>query len=156
MTRPSFAAALALLVLVTACGPVGPFAGGPLTGKVHEGAVTDWSFTDSIQDAELETNPSDPYSVNVWCGSQGGKLYVPTSMIRGTEHPGERQWVRNVTLDPNVRVKLGDEIYLARADKVTDTAEFEAAKAALLKKYALESSYLDPAREVWIFRLDPR
>lgn len=154
MLRPVLAAALALFLV--ACGPVGPLPGGPLTGTVHEGAVTDWSFTDTIQDAQLETNPADPYSVNVWCAQQGGRLYVPTSMTHGDEHPGERQWVRNVTLDPNVRVKLGDEIYLLRADKVTDPAELEAAKAAFLKKYEMDASDLDPAREIWIFRLDPR
>jgi len=155
MPRSPLALALSLLLLA-ACGPVGPLPGGPLTGKVHEGTVTDWTFTDSVKDAQLETNPADPYSVNVWCAQQGGKLYVPTSMLRGDEHPGERQWVRNVTLDANVRVKLGDEIYLARADRVTDPAEFEAAKAAILKKYEMDASDLDPGRDVWIFRLDPR
>jgi len=156
MNRSPLAAALVLALLAAACGPVGPLAGGPLTGTVHEGAVSDWSFTETIRDAELETNPSDPYSVHVWCAQQGGALYVPTSMIRGEEHPGERQWVRNVTMDPKVRVKLGDEIYERRAVKVTEPAELEAAKAAFVKKYALDGNDLDPGRDVWIFRLDPR
>lgn len=155
MLRSSLAAAVALLLLV-ACGPVGSLPGGPLTGKVHEGAVTDWRFTDSVKDAQLETNPADPYSVNVWCAQAGGKLYVPTAMGSGDEHPGERQWVRNLTLDPNVRVKLGDEIYLLRAERVTDPAEFETAKSALLKKYAMDRREIDPGREIWIFRLDAR
>lgn len=158
MTRSplSTALSLALVLFTAACGPMGPLPGGPLAGKVHEGAVTDWSFADGVHVAQLETNPADPYSVNVWCGTHHGKLYLPTSMTRGTEHPGEQQWTRNVILDPNVRVKLGDEIYLARANRVTDTAELEAAKAALVKKYASGGSELDRKREIWIFRLDPR
>lgn len=155
MSRSSSLVAVVLALFAVACGPSGPLPGGPLTGTVHEGPVSDWSFSDRIQEAELETNPGDPYSVTVWCAQQGGALYVPTSLKRGDEHPGERQWVRNVTMDPKVRVKLGDTIYERRAVRVSEPAELEAVRAAFAKKYALDTGDLDPGREVWIFRLDP-
>jgi len=105
---------------------------------------------------QVETRGAEPHSVNTWCAALDGKLYVPTSMIRGPKNPAEREWVRNVQRDPAVRLRVGDTLYDLVAVRVTDPAELEAARARLEAKYALDPAERDPEREIWIFRLEAR
>jgi hypothetical protein len=146
--------ALLLGVPLTACGPLGPLAGGRLYGDVHTAPVSDRSFTGAVETVQLETNPSDPYSVNTWCGDYQGALYVPTSLILGTDDPAERTWVKNVEADPNVRVRIEGTVYPLRAVRVEDPVELDAVRAVLLGKYdvALDAH----SSGAWIFRLEPR
>jgi hypothetical protein len=147
---------VALVLLVGGCGPLGPISGGALRGTLQTSPVPDWSFTAGHETVQLETNPDDPYSVNTWCVGVAERLYVPTSMIRGPRSPAEREWVQHATRDPRVRIRIGGALYERQAVRVTDSAEYEAARAALASKYELAPGDLDPEREIWIFRLDPR
>jgi hypothetical protein len=153
--------ALPLLVLLLAgavsCGgPLGPFSGGRLSGDEGPAVVADWSFVDGIETAQLETQPSDPHSVNVWCAGLGDRLYVPSSMILGPKVPTERSWVSHVQAAPAVRIRLDDTVYPRTAVRVEDPAEFEAARAALEAKYEIAPEDRDPERQIWIYRLEPR
>jgi hypothetical protein len=150
------ALALCVLLALAGCGPLGPLPGGTLRGPVHTQTVADWSFVESESTCQLETNPADPYSVNTWCIGIGARLYVPTSMIRGPKTPSERDWVKNVANDPAVRIRIGDAVYERVAVRVSDAAEYDAARTALEKKYGLDPADRDPEREIWIFRLEPR
>ena len=146
---------LATLVLV-GCGPLGPFAGGRLSGELGPAKVSSWDFASGEARAQLETRPSDPHSINVWFASSGGALYVPTSMILGPTDPRERDWVSHVAADPRVRLRLAGRVFERRMVRVDDPSEFAQARAALETKYELDPDGRDPEREVWIFRLDPR
>jgi hypothetical protein len=149
-------AVFGLAFALAGCGPIGPLSGGKLDGPVNARSVADWSFTAAHETVQLETNPREPHSVNTWCIGIGDRLYVPTSMIRGPKTPSERDWVKNVGADPQLRIRIGDEIYERVAVRVSDGAEYDAARAALEKKYQLDPAERDPEREIWIFRLDPR
>jgi hypothetical protein len=151
MTR--FRVALLLPLVLSACGPLGPFSGGRLSGEVQTGPAR---CAQEISTIQLETNPGEPHSVNAWCVGIGDRLYVPTSMIRGPKVPSEREWVRNASADPRVRIRIAGEIYERTAVRVTEAAEYDAARAALEQKYELDPAERDPEREIWIFRLDPR
>lgn len=149
--------ALVGTLVVAGCGPIGPIPGGALSGEPGPAAVADWSFAAEIDTAQLETRPSDPHSVNVWFAWVGPALYVPSSMILGTKDPAGRGWVAHVAEDPRVRIRLGETVYPRRAVRVPDgSAEYRAARAALEARYALDPQGRDPARAVWIYRLDPR
>ena len=152
----SRALAAVLLCLALGCGPLGPLSGGRLAGALQTAPVTDWSFTESLETVQLETNPAEPHSVNTWCVGIGPRLYVPTSMIRGPKVPGERDWVKNVTADPRLRIRIDGELYERTAVRVTQPVEYESVRAALERKYGLEPEDRDPEREIWIFRLEPR
>ena len=145
---------LALAVLLTACGPLGPFAGGRLRGDVHSGPSPNWAFTQDIETIQLETNPEDPHSVNTWCGDYQGALYVPTSLILGTDEPSEREWVKNALADPRVRLRIDGVIHELRAVRVEDPQELEGAKARLMAKY--DEEVTDHSNEAWIFRMQAR
>ena len=77
-------------------------------------------------------------------------------MIRGPKSPNERDWVKNVAADPRTRIRIGDAIYERIAVRVTESGEYDAARGALEKKYALDPAARDPERDIWIFRLGPR
>jgi hypothetical protein len=153
MTTTRRLASLAL-ALAAGCGPIGPIAGGALSGEVGAADHRDWSFAAEEDTAQLETRPSDPHSVNVWFAAVGPALYVPTSMIRGPKVPAERGWVAHVEENPQVRIRLDGRVFERAAVRVADDAEFSLARAALEKKYALDER--DPERTIWIYRLDPR
>jgi hypothetical protein len=150
----SLALALVFAACLTACGPLGPLAGGRLRGQIHDGPVPDWSFTRAVETIQLETNPGSPHSVNTWCGDYQGALYIPTSLILGTDDPAERGWVKNVQADANVRVRIAGTVYPLRAVRVEDPAELESARAVLLEKYDVAPD--EHSSGAWIFRMDAR
>jgi hypothetical protein len=155
VTDRSLLCTLALALLLTACGPVGPFSGGALSGEVRP-APGEWSFVADVEQAQLETNPADPRSINIWLGSHGGALYIASSMIRGPKLPTERAWVRDIKADDRVRLRIEDAIYELRAERVLDADECDAVRTMLETKYGLDPADRDPEREIWFFKLVPR
>ena len=143
-------AAIAIpLLLVTACGPIGPIPGGRLSGKETAAAPTDWSFSDDGEDVQLETRPSDPYSVNIWGAGIGSHFFVASG--KGAE----AEWAQHIVADPNVRLRVGDTLYDLRAVRVEDDASRDQFLAAGKRKYDWQPSG-DEAENAWLFRLDPR
>jgi hypothetical protein len=141
-------ALLALSLLALACGPLGPLPGGALSGTPSQ-PPQDWSRAADEDTVQLETRPSDPYSVNVWGVGLETGFYVASG--KGED----ANWAKHIQADPNVRLQIGDTIYELRAGRVTDEAELESFRKALEAKYDFEVSPEQRDR-AWIFRLDPR
>jgi hypothetical protein len=121
----------AVVWVASGCG--GPFLvvpGGALSGELASEPVEDWSFvSDSFID--LETRPSDPYSVELNYVVQDGQLYVD---------PAEgRKWLTYIREDPRVRVRFGNTIYPLTAVLVGRPGELEGFDA-----------------DRFVYRLDPR
>lgn len=119
--------ALGVLCLGACSSPMGPIAGGKLAGDTADWPE-DWKFTDSIENVLLETDPSDPYSVTIWCVSVEDRLYIAAAS-------GQSRWVRNI--DGNNAVILGIQQWLYPAFAVRiPTAEIPAAVSdAYVVKY---------------------
>ena len=149
-TRMMLCAAL----LLAACGPLGPFPSGELSGELESEPVSDWAFLDAHETVQLETRPDDPYSLNIWIVRHSGRAYISTSLILGEENPAERAWVQHVGADPRVRLRVGSTLYERRAVRVLDPGEAAAALDALLTKYEVDPG--ERSDGAWIFRLDPR
>ncbi len=132
-TLPIFrrTALLALSGWVLACGPLVMIPGGELSGELRP-TPTDWSFTDEVDVVQLETRPDDPYSVNVWGVGMGAHFYV----ISGDAE--KSAWAQNILADPRVRLRVGDDLYAQRAERVEDDAEIERLIVGLKKKYDFE------------------
>jgi hypothetical protein len=141
----------AIVLLLIACGPVGPIPGGPLWGEEVIDPVDDWSFAGSYRELQLETRPEAPYSVNVWCVVHEGRLYIPSGK------PKRKQWVHYLLEDDHVRLRVGKAIYLTRAVRVSDPDERRRAVEAWMAKYNVPDPD-QPAseREVWFFRIESR
>ncbi len=142
------AAILASCLLLAACGPLVVIPGGELSGTVKP-VPSDWSFTDAVETMQLETRPSDPYSVNVWGASAGGAFYVASG--RGEE----AAWAQHIAADPRVRLRVGDDLYELVAVRTDDAAELDAFRAALKRKYDAEPDAEQEAEAI-LFRLEPR
>jgi hypothetical protein len=144
-----------LLLLVIACVMAATGCGRPfvlLPGGALEGtpaAVPDsWSFTDAVKTVQLETNPAEPYSVNIWATAVGEQIYVHAGANRST-------WVEYIEADPNVRLRVNESIYELVASRVQDPAEFERFSAAYEKKYGNRPRNENVA-EAYLFRLGAR
>ena len=142
------------LVSSMACGPIGPFSGGRLSGE--EGSwPTDWNTVADIPEIQLETRPTDPYSINVWLVVVDNEAYIASSLLMGPEVPEERQWVRNIATDPRVRVRIEGMVYSARLETVADPAVKARVYDDFREKYPeLEESRGDGARYFRIVKQD--
>lgn len=86
------------------------FPGGALGGDTR--VTEDFSFASQYSVLQLETNPDDPYSVNLLIVVIDGKLYIDAA-------PG-RRWHRYIEENPHVRVRIGGHVYPAIARHITD------------------------------------
>ena len=121
--------------------------GGALDGTPT--AVPDsWSFTDAVETVQLETRPSDPYSVNIWVTAAGDNLYVHAGANRST-------WVEHIEADPKVRLQVNDSIYELAATRVDSQEEFDRFSDAYEKKYGRRPRN-ENVGEAYLFRLAAR
>lgn len=145
----SFALA-AITLLLTACGdPMGPMPGGKLEGELTT-IPDDWSFTASTEDFQLETDPDDPYSVNVWAVDLGSMLYVASG-------GGETTWSENMQSNGNVVLRDGNNLYALHATQIFDVEELLRVLKRYEEKYDL-GEIGDEAEpdEAIVYRLEPR
>lgn len=124
---------LALLIapgLAGCGGPLFVIPGGALSGEVVEDPVEDWSFvTDAFVD--LETRPTDPYSIELNYFVRDGELFID---------PGEgRRWLGYLREDPRVRVRFDGKVYPLVAVLAGRPGELEGFDA-----------------DRFVYRLDPR
>ena len=137
MHRASFQVSWPILVaLAAACSlePSGERPGFGLSGQLAREPVSDWSFTEAIEEIQLETRTGYGFahSVTIWCVAIDGELYVGAS---APDFPRERTWVRNVRRDPAVRLKIAGRIYERRLELVTDPGRTDFVDRAFGRKY---------------------
>jgi len=127
------------LVLAVACSacwlePRGERPGFGISGELTTEVVTDWSFTDDIEEIAIETRTwyRLPHSVTIWCVSIDGDLYVAADY---PNYPDESHWVSAVRRDPNVRLRIAGKIYERRLDLITDPERTDFVDRAFGRKY---------------------
>ena len=139
---------LLLILLAVACnGPLLVLPGGQLDGET-EAAPVNWAFSGDYGTVQLESKPQDPYSVNIAFTVVDGRLYINAGDT-------ETQWVKNMTADPLVRLRLKGTIYDLRAARVTSDAEI----SEFAKAWTSQSMFRrDPTglEVVWIYELVAR
>src|SRR5580700_8230644 len=118
-----------------------------LKGEAVTTPVTDWSFTDKIQQIKIQTQTPFllPHSVTIWCAAYDGNLYI-------SSNPG-KLWNDDILRDPHVRLKIGDQLF----DRTLSIANDPAEKAAVLQ--AKEEKYspwkAPPVSKATVFRVMP-
>ena len=141
-------ASLALISGLLACGePTLIFPGGALDGEVAT-APDNWAFVEDVSTIQLQTNPVDPYSVNIWAVGLDDKLYVHAGANRAT-------WIENMDSNPNVRVRVEEKVYALSATRVDDPAEFATFADAYEAKYGSRPREED-VEVAHLYRLMPR
>ena len=135
------------LTAVACNGPVGLMSGGKLDGELRPPPAS-WVSVGESGQMQLETQPAQPYSVNVNYTIFDGKLYVNAGNT-------ETKWAQNIAANPLVRLRIDGALYELRAERVTDAVEI----ASFGKVWSSQSMFLrDPAQfeEVWLYRMAPR
>ncbi len=132
---------------VAGCADYLPTASGALTGPLAS-APASWTKVAKQEIIQLETQPEDPYSVNLWIIGQDELLYVFAGDNYAT-------WIEHIDANPNVRVKMGGSIYLLRASRVTAAEEFERFAQAWEQKYGNRPRN-ENVDETYLMRLTPR
>ena len=142
--------ALSLTLLLTACEPMGPVPGGALTGQLTPPPRT-WTEADAAEVVQLELRPSDPYSINIWGVGIEDDYYIAAG------EGGKARWTEFIAADPNVKLRIGRDLYQLVAVRVVDPEEQRRVLARYAAKYPEDSDQLaESADEAWLFRLDPR
>jgi hypothetical protein len=102
-----------------------------LSGEVAQQPVLDWSFASDAKEIFIETATPYfiPHSVTIWCVTLDNQLYV------GAWEADTKHWVTNVARDPNVRLKIGDQIYAQKLEPIADTATIAELDEAYARKY---------------------
>lgn len=146
--------ALLLVVLsITGFGPHGNTPGLWLKGDLVTTPVTDWSFTDKIETANVQTRTWYllPHSVTTYCVSYNGRLYLTSVYREGLVYPHGRSWNEDVARDPHVRIKLGGQLYDRTLSRVTDETLRQDVLAAKRKKYPQQK--IPPTSTVILFHV---
>ena len=129
---------LLLVVLsITGFGPHGNTPGLWLKGNLITTPVTDWSFTDKFETANVQTRTRYliPHSVTTYCVAYNGQLYLTSVYRAGLTYPHGRSWNEDVVRDPHVRIKIGNELYDRTLSRVTDETLRQNVLAAKRRKY---------------------
>ena len=95
---------------------------------------------------QIETNPETPYSVNLWIVN-----------IDNTPHifSGDNlsQWAENILKNDQVKLKIGENIYPLRGERVVKAQHFEKFAKAWQKKYGHRPLNENPT-ETYLFQLN--
>ena len=140
------ALALLALLLAAACGPV---PGGSLKGTVAP-IPAEWTAALGGDRAfcEIESRPADPHSIQLECFLHEGKLYAQSHRWALASWWPVTSWAAIWIQHPELKVRIGEQIYELRAVYVTDPAERE--PILVLRGY-------QPVPEgIALFRFEPR
>ncbi len=140
---------LGTCTLLAGCGedPFIVLPGGALAGEVAD-PPADWSEHKDVDEVQLETQPEDPYSVNLWVAAIGPDIYVATGED-GTN------WTENIDRQRDVRLRIGTTVFELEARAVTDQAERASVAAEYVRKYDVDvdDNWVQAGK---IYRLDRR
>ena len=147
---------LALLLIalsITGFGPHGNTPGLWLKGNLVTTPVADWSFTDKIETANVQTRTWYllPHSVTTYCVAYNGQLYLTSIYRAGLTYPHGRSWNEDVARDPHVRIRIGDQLYDRTLSRVTDETLRQNVLAAKRKKYPQQK--IPPTSTVILFHV---
>lgn len=149
MSGPSFLLCLVALTLAGCNGPTGLLPGKALDGSGRAAPTpSDWAFAGASGTIQLETHPSEPYSVNLAYTVMDGQIFINAG-------GSETQWARNIAVDPQVRLLLAGQLYDLRAERIIDPRQIEKFAEAWTSQSFFRR---DPRKydEVWIFELVAR
>lgn len=126
--------AIATISVALGCfAPAEDRPGTHLAGPTAQEFPSDWRFTQEFQKIAIQVRT--PYllahSVTIWCVS------VDDSLVVGARNPETKSWPGWVDRDPEVRLKIGSEVYEARLTPIDDTQTLAKIRDAYRNKYDL-------------------
>lgn len=139
---------LVLVLGLAGCGePFVLIPGASLSGTVAP-APESWNEIAKADTIQVEFDPADPYSINIWGVGIDRDLYIATG-DSGT------RWTARIAKDPRVRVRIDATVYELTATEVLEPTERGRVLDAYVRKYEEDRSDSFVA-DGMIFRLDRR
>jgi len=139
---------IAFCLMLSGCNdPLVVLSGGELSGTISEVPET-WQIDEISALAQLETRPSEPYSINLVYVQMNGQLYIYAGDNR-------TNWVQHIEEDPRIRLRIKETIYPARAVRVTNDDEISAFASIWTSRGLFQRDPLG-FDEVWLYRLEAR
>lgn len=142
---------LLIAVLTSGCSPDGRRA-GLLLGGDEAPFPADWRFTDDFKEISIQVHTPYliPHAVTIWCAQVNGQFYV------GASRPTTKHWPGWVDTDPNVRLRIGDQVFSARLVPLDDANTIRQLQAAYAVKYQLPASTDGALPDVRYWQVVPR
>ncbi|MEE2822833.1 MAG: hypothetical protein VYA53_07605 [Acidobacteriota bacterium] len=134
-----------LFLYLNRSDPYGRLPGKEIQGTEIAGLVKDWSFVQQYPWVTAEVRPANPYSVFVGYFLHDGVIYISSE--------GKR-WAYFLRQDPNMRLRVGKQIYRVRATPVIDSEHLSRVRAAYRDKYPTRT--LEETARRWFFQINSR
>ena len=137
---------LTFCLVIVGCAYI-PFSGGKLDSIVTPVPET-WSNITSVDIIQIETNPSEAYSVKLWVTVMDNMPYIHAGDTLST-------WVEHQQLNPELMLENDGKLYELMAERVTSADEFKRLGKIYNAKYGNypRNPNID---EAYLFRLLPR
>ncbi len=145
-------AALALIFVATACfNPEDQRPGMRLTGE-SVAIPADWSFTNDYPEiaVEVQTPYLLSHSVTIWCAEVDGALYI------GARNPESKRWPAWADADPDVRLKIGEQLYEVTLIPLDQPEQIDRLRRAYAAKYELPVTPPGEAPPIRYWQVAPR
>lgn len=126
-------------------GPIGPVPGGSLRGSFGSTALPDLGSLGDRREAQLQVNPRQPRSMNVWLLVVDGALYVPSGF------PRWNLWPDLLAQDPRAVLRVDASLFDVVAERVDEPALRARLEEALRQKYGTSIG-----GGAWFFQIRPR
>ena len=143
---PRLSMVVFLLILGSACGPIGPIPGGKLAGALQSLPLS-WQELAAQKIVQIETQVGFPQSYNIWAVSVQDEIYIAAAAGNNTS------WVQSVLRNPRITIKISGNLYSLIAERVEGTV---ALKELVYKRYneKYDLSQIDQSSDdMWLFRL---
>ena len=141
---------LSIVLLTATCSPKDTRPGLWLGGDESTTLVSDWRFTDEIQEIAIETRTWYllAHSTTIWCVQYNGILYVGSY---GTE---KKFWETNIARNPQARINIAGEIYKVTVSLLDDEVLNQQVDIAYNSKYDMEEVFGDDIPQWWFYRIE--
>jgi len=133
-------------LLIAGCAFI-PFSGGKLEGAITP-IPSEWSNITGVDIIQIETNPSDPYSVKLWITVMDNVPYIHAGTNLST-------WVEHLQVNPELLLENDGKLYKLKTERVTSADEFKRLGEVYKTKYGNYPRNLN-IQEVYLYRLLPR
>ena len=143
---------LALAVTAIACfSPEDQRPGLRLAGEVAP-TPSDWSFANHYREiaVEVRTPYLLPHSVTIWCAEMEGALFV------GARNPESKRWPGWVDADPEVRLRIGEQLYEVSLTPLDDPERIDRLRRAYAAKYDFPAAAPGTGPPIRYWQVGPR
>jgi hypothetical protein len=150
-------AALVIIVVGLGCQPKDVRPGLWLSGDQVEKPVTDWTFTDDIEEIFIQTNTWYllPHSTTIWGAEMGGDFYIGSYGYKGGDEDKKR-WENNVTRNSDATLRIDGKLYAVTVTPVTEPQIISRLDDRYNEKYDMVGTFGEELPKWWYYRIAQR